>query len=242
MSLFDIDPSRKVGLQLSGGRDSVACLYLMRPLWDRMTVYWLNTGDAMPETLDIMNQLCMMLPSFVEIDGARNVVWREHGMPSDIVPSSNRPLGIIGSGSNAPLIQDRYDCCARTIMMPMHQRMIDDGITLIIRGQKNSDKLKSPIRSGYEEDGIQYLFPIEDWTAEQVDSYLKQVNAPVSRVYEMLSTTPDCLTCPAWWEEGRAAYLHKYHPEAYTEYQSGLATIREALEPHFQAFNAEISS
>jgi len=31
-------------LQLSGGKDSLACLYLLKPKWDDLIVAWVNTG------------------------------------------------------------------------------------------------------------------------------------------------------------------------------------------------------
>ena len=46
-----------IALQLSGGRDSIACLYLLKPYWDRLTVYWLDTGAAFPETVSLMQQV-----------------------------------------------------------------------------------------------------------------------------------------------------------------------------------------
>ena len=47
----------RVALELSGGKDSVACLYLLRHQLHKITVYWLNTGDAYPETLDVIHHL-----------------------------------------------------------------------------------------------------------------------------------------------------------------------------------------
>jgi 3'-phosphoadenosine 5'-phosphosulfate sulfotransferase (PAPS reductase)/FAD synthetase len=44
----------KAVLQFSGGKDSLACLLLLRPWWDRLTVMWVNTGAAFPETLELM--------------------------------------------------------------------------------------------------------------------------------------------------------------------------------------------
>jgi 3'-phosphoadenosine 5'-phosphosulfate sulfotransferase (PAPS reductase)/FAD synthetase len=236
------DRHQKIALQLSGGRDSLAALYLLRPYWDRLTVYWTNTGDPFPENLAILREVCAAVPHFVEIAGDQPGVVAQYGLPSDIVPASHTPVGKAGSGHTAPLIQDRYSCCARVFMLPMHQRMLDDGITLIIRGQKQADALKGPIRSGDVVDGIEYWFPIEDWSNRQVMDYLRAQGAPVPRFYEVLDGAPDCMTCSAYWEHGVAAYLKRYHYDAYQEVQRRLNTIRDAITPSIGHFNQEIGT
>lgn len=229
-----------IALQVSGGRDSIACLYLMRPWLDKITVYWCNTGAAFPETLEIINQIREIAPNFVEIDGGQPGVIQQFGIPSDIVPSSRTPIGILGSGAPAQLIQDRYSCCARSIMLPLHERMVADGVTLVIRGQKDADHLKAPLRSGAVDLGIEYLFPIEGWSADQVQSYLKDQGAPRARFYEMMDSTPDCMTCSAWWENGAAQYLKRYHHPVYVEVQHRLDIINEAVGESIANFNKEV--
>lgn len=230
----------RIALQLSGGRDSIACLYLLRPWLNRITVYRTNTRAAFPETEEVLEQLRAMIPHYVEIDGDQPGVIAQHGIPSDIVPASRTPIGLSGTGGTGQMIQDKYSCCVRAVMAPMHQQMIDDGITLIIRGQKNDDHHKAPVRSGHIEHGIEYLFPIEDWSNRQVMDYLKQEGAPVSRIYQVLNTTPECMTCSAWWEDGVAAYLKQYHPAEYTLVQQRLDIINVAVSEHIAHFNIEV--
>jgi phosphoadenosine phosphosulfate reductase len=232
---------KRVALQFSGGKDSLACLYLMRPWLDQITVYWLNTGRAFSETLRTVDAVCPFIPNFVEITSDVDAVHAQFGIPSDIVPASSTPLGRL-VGHNAPAIQDRYSCCFQTIMRPMHERMLADGITLIIRGQRNDDPLKPALRSGNVDGGIEYLFPIEDWTSRQVMDYLRAEGAPVPRFYEMLEEAPDCLTCSAWWEKGATKYLKRYHHDAYQEVQGRFTTIREAVDGHIGHFNNEVKA
>lgn len=231
----------RIALQVSGGRDSLACLYLMRPYLDRITVYWCNTGDAFPETVAIMREVAAMCPRFVEIDGGQPGVVQRFGLPSDIVPADSTPIGVVGNGGGQ-LIQDRYSCCSRVFMLPMHERMVADGITLVIRGQKQADRLKAPVRSGHVDLGIEYLFPIEDWTARQVMNYLRAEAAPIPRFYEMLDGAPDCMTCSAWWENGAAGYLKRYHYPQYQEVQRRLDIIKAAVAPSIANFNIEVNT
>lgn len=237
-----LDRHQNIALQVSGGRDSIACLYLMRPYLDRITVYWVNTGAAFPETIAVMDKLREMVPNFVEIDGKQPDVIAQFGLPSDIIPVSHTPVGLFGTGRSGPLIQDRYSCCYRVIMAPLHARMKADGITLIIRGQRKDDMHKAPIVSGHVEDGIEYLFPIEDWNTDRVMDYLKSEQAPIPRFYEMLDGAADCMTCSGWWENGAAKYLKLHHPAAHAEVQRRLDMINEAVASHIVSFNNEVSA
>lgn len=230
----------RIALQFSGGKDSLACLYLLRPYWDRITVYWLNTGDAFPETLSVMKKIREMVPHFVEIESDVRKVHEIYGIPSDIVPESSTPLGRMAAGG-APAIQGRYSCCFVTIMKPLHERMMADGITLIVRGQRADDQVKAPIVSGYVEEGIEYLFPIEDWSSGQVIKFLREQDAPIPRFYQMLDEAPDCMTCSGWWEKGAAKYLKRYHHEQYIEVQRRLDIINDAVGVHIKSFNNEVA-
>lgn len=232
----------KIALQFSGGRDSLACLYLLKPYWDRLTVYWCNTGAAYPETLALIAEVRAMVPHFAEIHGGQPAVIEQFGLPSDMVPVSATPVGLAVNATGTVLMQDRYSCCIRSMNAPTHARMIEDGITLVIRGQKNADRLKAPMRSGHIEDGIEYLFPIEDWDTKQVMGYLEEQGASIPRFYEMMSNAPDCMTCSAYWEEGAGAYLKRYHHIEFKEYQRRLDIIAQAVGGHIAAFNQEIAS
>jgi 3'-phosphoadenosine 5'-phosphosulfate sulfotransferase (PAPS reductase)/FAD synthetase len=231
---------KNIALQFSGGRDSLACLYLLRDHLDKITVYWVNSGDAFPETLAVISHILEFVPNFVEIDGNQPGVIAAHGIPTDLLPKSSAPIGLLSARSSVPM-QDSYSCCARVVMMPMAQRMVDDGVTLVIRGQRADDGHRSPINSGYSENGIEYLFPIEQWSAPEVDAFLKNVGAPVAPFYEHgLDTTPDCMGCTGWWSERRAQYLKQFHPDAYQRYQRGLNIICTETAAHIANFNTEI--
>lgn len=230
----------RVALQVSMGRDSLACLYLLKEagLLDRVTVYWVNTGDAFPETLAIAEQVRALVPFFEEIAGNQPAVIEAFGIPTDILSRSCTPIGVM-CGQSAVRMQDTYSCCGRVIMQPMHERMLADGVTLIVRGQRADDSHKAPVASGDWENGIQYLFPVENWTDEDVDAYLAKVGAPRNACYDYTTSAPDCMSCSGWWSDGRAGFLKEHHPEAWAEYMRRLELIRASTENLIQLFNVE---
>jgi phosphoadenosine phosphosulfate reductase len=234
-----LDRHQRIAFQFSGGKDSLAALFVLERYWPQMTVYWTNTGDPVPEVLAVVERVRALVPNFVEIAGRVNEQIAAHGLPSDLLPTTATAFGRAAYGGGVAL-QDRFNCCYHALMAPMHQRMLDDGITLIVRGQKSADAMKSPLRSGAMDDGVELLFPLEHWSDTQVFQYLKG-SAFVPGYYEHLAASPDCLTCSAYWSEGRATWLKRKHPEAYQVYQGKLDVIREAVMPHIDLFNLEVS-
>jgi 3'-phosphoadenosine 5'-phosphosulfate sulfotransferase (PAPS reductase)/FAD synthetase len=232
-----LDGHDRIALQFSGGRDSLAVLWLLRNDLHRLTVYHTNPGDRFPETLAAVEFAKALAPNFVEIATQRPAGT----MVSDVVPVSFTPFGRAAEGTEGPIIIDRYSCCARTIMLPMQQRMVDDGITLVIRGQRNSERYKSPIRSGHAEGGVSYWFPIEDWSDDEVMSFLRDNDVPIPTFYETLSTGLDCMGCSAWWDEKRMSYLKQHHPETYVRVRDELWNIVDALSPSLQILQDELN-
>ena len=231
---------QRIALQLSGGRDSLAVWAVLDQLGllDAVTVYWVNTGDAFPETLAIIDAIRAKTPHFIEIDGYQPEVVAAFGMPTDLLGRNCTPIGLM-CGQGTVRMQDSYSCCGRVIMGPMHERMLEDGITLIIRGLRYDDVHKAPLKSGDTEHGIQYLFPIEDWTDATVDACLAEAGIPRHPCYDFMTSTPDCMSCSGWWEEGRAPFLRAHHPEAFAQYQRRLELIRASTERLIQTFNLE---
>lgn len=225
-----LDRHSKIALLFSGGKDSAAVAYLLRPYWGRLTFYHMDTGDLLPEVREIVDGMEAIVPSFVRIHGDANAWQKANGLPSDLVPMSGTPIGVLSGLSNQRIV-DRFDCCASNIMAPIHNRMIADGITLVIRGTKACDMPHLPAVSGDTSCGYELWLPIQDWSHDDVFAYLKKVGAPICRVYENNVNAPECATCPAWWSENRARYLDKYHPELSKEYQRKLAIVKAQVAP-----------
>lgn len=234
MENFDHVFSRheRIAFQFSGGKDSTAALFLLRTYWDRLTVYFCDSGDSMPETLEVVENVSKQIPNFVVIKGRVIETKAQFGLPTDLLPwTSSAAAHALNTGSTQ-LMQDRVHCCFHSVMKPMHERMLEDKVTLIIRGQKSADEFKGSLKSGDVCDGIEFLYPVQDWTDEDCFAYMRQHGVEPQRFYsEELTHSGDCIGCTAWCEENDGRYLREYHPEAFQEYRKNMRIIADAVQP-----------
>ncbi len=230
-----------VALQFSGGRDSLAVLFALREFWSQLTVYHGVAGDPFPETTALVNRIASLVPRFVMFSGRLAEVEKTMGLASDLVPTQTASwLGRQHAGCDVKLI-DRYECCYQSLMKPMHERILADGISLVIRGQRDSDYVVPPMRSGETDSGIEVLYPIQGWSDQRVLDYLAAIGvAPTPFYREGLQTTPECMTCSAWWDDGRAAYLAKHHPAAHSTYLKKLIVIHREVQKQMRDLHNEL--
>lgn len=218
--------------QFSGGKDSLACLYHLESYWDRFTVYFCDSGDAIPETLAIVDKVRKQVPHFKLVKGRVVDTHARLGFPSDVVPASETPLAKLINEQRGERIIDAYTCCANSLWAPMHEAMLHDDITLIIRGQKTADFHKGPTRSGQSLSHFEFLYPIEGWTDEQVFTFLKQRNIELPKYYaDGVITSIDCMHCTAWLGHGIQEYVQKHYPQSFRLVRDRLNKIAVAVEP-----------
>lgn len=219
----------RIALEFSGGKDSLATLYLLRPWWDRMCVYWLDTGDAYPENVARAMQIRDEVPYFRRVTGRQPETVERDGWPSDVVPHLHTSMGNFVFGPTPFKVQSRLDCCWRSLMLPLHEAVCADGTTLIIRGKRGSEADKTGIVSGDVHDGVEVLFPIFNWSAEQVFEYLADNGIPLPESYGHANSSLDCMSCTAWLEHNNGEYLKVKYPEEYAEHSRRLGLIKTAV-------------
>lgn len=189
-------------LQFSGGKDSLACLYLNKHRWDQIYVVWLDTGAAYQETYDYMMRWKERLPYFVHLKSNQPADIEKNGWPVDVLPVGNTHLGRAITGNKGPLMQSHLECCARNIWFPLFQGTIDLGVKTIIKGQRAEDRRKSVATDGLSFAGVTFEMPIQDWTEKQVYAYLKEVGAELPPGYkEGEKTGRDCWDCTAYLDD-----------------------------------------
>ena len=226
------DRHHVAALQFSGGKDSLACLWLLERFWTRMHVVWANSGDAFPETVALMNRVRDMVPHFIEVRSDQPSQIKEFGFPTDVLPVRNHPgvMHVLHPHPRPPL-QSFYACCRDNLWTPMQQKLDQLGATLIIRGQRTSEVQHSPVRSGDILDGIEYLFPIEDWTGDQVREYVAAKPLGLPAHYAYVDTSLDCMHCTGHLFEniGKRRYMAEKHPDQHAEVSRRLEVISNEI-------------
>lgn len=232
-----LNKHQRIMLQFSGGKDSLATLYLLEKWWEKILVVFCNAGDEFPETLEVVDKI-KAIPevNFLEVSPVlpQPLSIQQHGYPSDIIPlrNVNEYAYLSQRSMNGVAIQSIMSCCNRLLFKPLHDAAIEYGATLIIRGQRLDEDLHSPLRSGDVVDGIEYFMPLEDWTEQDVFDYLETENIEIPKHYDYVGHSLDCATCTGFLDQSKdkILYLKKYHPELYERVKNRLTLINEALE------------
>jgi phosphoadenosine phosphosulfate reductase len=206
---------KKVALFFSGGKDSLACLELCKPYLDRIVVIWVNTGSNFPEVEECVTKVAIEVPNFVEIP--TNQAWsvETNGYPADVVPVNFTKLGQDVTGFKDIMLRSYLECCNENLWSPAYAKVKELGITGVIRGQRNDEGHRAPIKSGHVADGIEYFFPLQDWGNEDVNNYLIEQGVEMTERLMMRShTSLDCWNCTAFTDNSveRMEYMKKYHP------------------------------
>lgn len=213
-----------VVLELSGGRDSIASLLALQPWPDNLHVVHLDTCDAPLEVQQIVKEIAGSFgKNFHLVRSSSYAVRAEFGHPAPIV-MSDKPLYTEG----VPLMQPQFECCLRTIMLPLHKFVLDLGATMIIRGQRDSDSAKNPLEHMAVSEGIVYAYPVYDKTNEEVDA-LCGVLLP--SFYQYTSDAPDCMTCTGYWGRGYQKWLSKIDPQLAADRKERVSALIASLVP-----------
>lgn len=217
-------------IQFSGGKDSLACVFLAREWWDQTIVVWVNPGAAIQDTLDTIEKVRGLVPNFVEIKTDQPGWIDKYGYPSDVVPVKNTMWGHYLEPHDGIKIQPWTDCCMNNLWRPMDEAIKSLGVNVVIRGQKKADKKHAKFKSGSIVDGIKYVFPLEYWTNEDVFAYLKK-EAWIPEHYKQTKMSLDCWSCTAFLDEDsdRVNWLKKY-PDKHEEYMRRAKAILSAID------------
>lgn len=233
-----LDRHTLVALSFSGGKDSLACVHLLRDHLDHITIYHLDTGDLLPEMQESVERVREFAPHFVTLTTDVRMWIAENGLPTDLLPYSAHAVG--QAMKEGPRLVPRYTCCYRNLMLPVWGRIRDDGNTLCIRGTKTVDMPHMPVLSGEVHEGVELWYPVQAWTHADVFRYLHDVGAPVPRIYDRTNNAPECARCTAWWGEDRARYLREFHPALFVEYRAGLQIVAAEIKRSLADLNHEL--
>lgn len=229
----------KAALCFSGGKDSLACLLLLKEFHADLRVIFVNTGHAYPETLAMVDKARALCPHFVEVRTDRDGQWEANGLPSDLLPIDWTLHARQFCGSKPVMVQSYLQCCYENIMLPAWQAGTRLGITLMISGQRADEEKKAPVKTGTVHDGVELWHPIEDWTKEQVLDFCA-ADGPLPPQFALEHSSMDCSDCTAYAKHSRdrAQYARINHPELHADYLKKLRRLHDAMaEPmeHYEA-------
>lgn len=231
-----LDKHEKIAFMFSGGKDSLACLYLLKPYLDKITVIWVNTGDAFPETEAIVRESVRGIPKFLEVKSNVIDFKNKFGHPTDLLPTKHSFMNVHTQELDIPMFVNNLDCCAQNIWYPAMNAATEMGATLIIRGQRNEENEKSTVRSGDTVGGFEFLFPIEDWSKEQVLSYLKDEGFDYPPHFNFSESSLDCMHCTSCLHanKDRTGFMKENYPEVFAENKHVIDWIVKAAEEEFR--------
>ena len=236
-----LDRHNRICACYSGGKDSLACVYLLKEDWGRVVFYHVDTGDELPEMRDAVAAIEAMVPHFVRVQTSVTDWIAANGVPTDLVPHTAHYLGqVMGEGSTR--LASRYDCCRDNRAGPLFARIVADGNTMMISGVRQDDMKRMPSHDGDVLDGIEVFYPLETWSTADVLGYLARVGAPLPAFYPELEHGVDCAGCSAWWSEKRGAWLRRKHPEIYRRYQARLRMIEQEISEPLRLLASEIAT
>ena len=227
-------------LWFSGGKDSLACLHLLRERWSDLTVLWANTGKNFPEVLETIEKVRALVPHFVEIATDRDAQNDLHGLPSQLVPIRATRYGAFATGKPARiLVQPYLDCCGMNISVPLFEWCKANGVDTIYRGQRADEDHRSPAADGTVVEEIRFLHPLERWTAEQVNSYLADQMGVLPEHLRFAHSSMDCYDCTAYLEKTGdiRAHMKEKHPRLYGAFKNRFDLLRSAIEEEMTHFN-----
>ena len=230
----------RVALMYSGGKDSLACLYLLKEYLPRLTVVWGNTSANFPEIEESMRALGAQVPSFLEVVSNQPRSIRERGHPVDVLPVNYSTHGQKYTDEKPLLLRNYMECCAENLWTPLSDAVKRHGFTAVIRGQRADESHGAPITSGHIEDGIEYIFPIEDWTEPQVLQYLQEQGVETNNRLGMAHSSLDCWDCTAYCNgsQGRMKYIKANHPEKHVKVVALLKQIDNAVTEQMSGLRA----
>lgn len=238
-SITQIPGSAVVGLAFSGGKDSMACLHLLR---DRLSfAIFVDTGFLLPETRECVNYASSLLPVHIVLTDRKGQNARE-GMPSEVVPIDWTAAGQRLTGPKPVKIQSYRQCHYENVNLPLWTKALALGVTHLVNGARADEHKNAMIPAVCQTDGVTELSPLYNWTEHDVFEYLETVMEVPAHYYAVpRSSSLDCFDCTGFVQDTVEfiPWLRARYPAEYAQYalrnHALYAAIHEALALHSPA-------
>ncbi len=222
-------------LAFSGGKDSLACFYLLREELD--CAIYVDTGFSYPETRRLVNMIAEMLAVHVVLSD-RKAQNAHFGLPSDVVPIDWTTTGQAMSCEKPFTIQPYTQCCYDNIARPLLDKAKSLGVTELVYGQREDESHRSISKDGDLIEGIIRRQPIEKWDKTQVLEYLKtKMDVPAHFTIEHSSL--DCYDCTAFAKESRdrIEWMRLRYPFQYAAYKTRADNLKNCMRKTMEIYN-----
>lgn len=235
-----INVTNKSVLWFSGGKDSLACLYLMREHWGSFKVLHVDTGAKLPEVDEFIHRLAASVPEFHIVKSDQSSWVQSHGLPVDVLPVMHSGFGHYMRKGNDLKLQPFVTCCENNLWKPMSQVTKAMGAKTVFHGTRKADAIGNQHIIDSMVDGIRYISPIADWSDEDVNQFLSSCGEPIPEWYSVVKhdTSMDCWNCTAFMREadGRIGWLRDRHPEKHKAFMFSVNTIRSAIKSESEVY------
>lgn len=226
-----------VALMFSAGKDSAACLKLIRPWIRKVTVIWANPGRPYAEVVDYMRGVRETVPRFVEAKGNQPAWIEANGWPVDSVPFEATPVGRhCVPNPSAYTLAPAVACRWANMWEPALWAVRSSGASGVIKGEKLCDRpLPQPLETLFE--GREYFRPLLDWTDEDVFDFLGDELPP--GYARGLTGSLDCATCTAFLSRNpqRLRELATVDPLAHAQVAPVLLYMRDRAAHYLDKLN-----
>jgi phosphoadenosine phosphosulfate reductase len=209
-------------LAFSGGKDSMACLHLLRD--ELACAIYVDTGYAYPETQRLVEYAAGLVPMHVV------KACRGEAIPSDVVPVNWTANGQIVTGPKSCVIQSYLDCCFQNIAVPLLAKANELGVSELFDGERAAEGHKSPSLDGESVYGVVRRHPIRDWTEREVLDYLA-TKMEIPAHYSIKHSSLDCYDCTAYRNDSvdRVTWMKDAHPQFFERYLERARALDQAI-------------
>lgn len=221
-------------LCFSAGKDSLACLELLHPYLDRVTLVWVDAGATHPAVRSYMEKVRGEVPHFQVIRGNQPQSLETFGWPVDTLPVRKSLAGTYGAGPTPVMFQPYTECCARSMWQPMADFLRLSGHSLVVTGQRREESLRNRSRDEVLQDvgNVTYYQPLNEWSTDQVLEFLDWKGLPLPPFYaDGAESSTDCWNCTAYLDHniGRLRHMQKTEPESYQTIAVVLTELQRQL-------------
>lgn len=214
----------KAILQFSGGKDSLAILNLCKSHLNRILVVHSDTGARLPHMDSFIREAVERVGGTLRVlrsEPSQPDSIRMFGFPIDIAPL-RKTIMYKGFGETCGKIQSSFDCCRRVRWAPMDAFINEFKPTLLITGKRKEDPSITQA-SGTVYNGVESFLPIDNWTTNQVMSYLQENKIPMPPGYP--AGTCDCWNCTAMSDPDELMFLKTFYPLQYRKLVADFQTV-----------------